>query len=87
MHIELSSPGANCRPTLPGLGLSEVQVIDAVQVHVFRVPGKGCLPHAEVQVRRIHTLDGNPTLLFHQVQDGSQSANVPLIYMLQRMLD
>ena len=87
VHTELTSPGANCRPTLPGLGLSEVQVIDAVQVHVFGVPGKGCLPHAEVQVRGVHTLDGDPTLLFHQVQDGSQPANIPLIYMLQRMLD
>lgn len=87
MHTELTSPGVNCRPTLPGLGLSEVQVIDAVQVHVFGVPGKGCLPHAEVQVWGVHTLDGDPTLLFHQVQDGSQPANIPLIYMLQRMLD
>lgn len=32
----------------PGLGLSKVQVVDAVEVHVFCVPGKRSLPHAKI---------------------------------------
>lgn len=61
-----------------------MQVVDAVEVHVFGVPGKGGLPHAKVQIRGVYTLDGDPTLLLHQVQDCFQSADIPLIYMLQR---
>lgn len=74
--------GAKCRLTLPRLWLSKVQVVDAVQIHVFRVPGKGRLPHAKVQVGGVHALDGDPTLLLHQVQDGLQPADVPLINVL-----
>lgn len=32
----------------PGLGLSKMKVVDAVQVHIFSVPGEGGLPHAKV---------------------------------------
>ena len=60
-----------------------MQVVDAIQVHVFSVPGKGGLPHAEVQVRGVHTLNGDPALLLHQVQDGFQPPDIPLIDMLQ----
>lgn len=52
----------------PGLWLAEMQVVDAVEVHVLRVPRKGGFPHAEVQVRCVHSLDDNPTLLLHHVQ-------------------
>ena len=37
--------------SVPKLGLSIVQVIDGVQVHVFHVPGEGGFPHAKVKVR------------------------------------
>lgn len=77
-------PISNSRLNLPGLWLSEVQVVDAVQVHVFRMPGKGRLPHAKIQVWGVHSLNGDPTLLLHQVQDGLQPANIPLIDVLQK---
>ena len=66
----------------PGLGLSEVQVVDAVEVHVLRVPGEGGLPHAEVQVGRVHPLNHDPTLLLHHVQQRVQVTNVPLCDVL-----
>lgn len=36
------------RNGVPALGLAEVQVIDAVEVHVLRVPGECGFPHAKV---------------------------------------
>ncbi len=55
-----------------------MQVVDAVEVHVLRVPGEGGFPHAEVQVWRVDALDDDPTLLLHHVQKSVQMANVPL---------
>lgn len=63
---------------IPGLGLPEVQVVDAVQVHVLRVPGEGGLPHAEVQVGGVNALDDGAALTLHHVQDGPQVPDVPL---------
>ncbi len=63
----------------PGLWLAEMQVVvDAVEVHVLRVPGEGGFPHAEVQVWRVDALDDDPTLLLHHVQKRVQMADVPL---------
>ena len=84
---ELASVGMGDCPTggtLPGLGLSEVQVVDAVQVHVLCVPGKGALPHAEVQVGRVHPFDLDAALALHRVQDGVQTPDVPLCHILWR---
>ena len=39
------------------LGISVVKIVDAVQVHVLCVPGKGRLPAAKVQVGRVHPAD------------------------------
>lgn len=35
---------------VPELGSAKVDVIDAIKIHVFDVPGKRCPPHAEVEV-------------------------------------
>ena len=67
----------------PGLGLSEVQVVDAVEVHVLRVPGEGGLPHAKVHVGGVHALDHDATLLLHHVQQGVQMPDVPLPHVLE----
>lgn len=56
--------------SLPGLGFSKVQVVDAVEVHVLRVPSKCGLPHAKIQVRCIDALNGDATFTFHSVQYG-----------------
>ena len=48
----------------PGLRLAEVQVVDAVEVHVLCVPGKRGLPHAKVQVGRVDALNHYATFLF-----------------------
>ena len=34
-----------------------MQVVDGVEVHVLRVPGERRLPHAKVEVGRVHALD------------------------------
>lgn len=67
MLPQMEKPLCPVQVILPGLRLSEVQVVDAVEIHVLSVPGKGRLPHAEVQVRGVDTLDGDPTLLLHQI--------------------
>ena len=41
---------------VPEFRLSEVKVVDTVQVHVLGVPGKGRLPAAEVKVGRVHAV-------------------------------
>ena len=76
-------PLASPRWPSPGLGLPEVQVVDAIQVHVLRVPGEGGLPHAKVQVGRVNTLDDGAALTLHHVQDGPQVPDVPLGHVLQ----
>lgn len=70
--------------TVPGLRLSKVQVVDAVQIHVLCVPRKGALPHPKVQVRCVDTLDLDATLILHNVQDSVEMTDVPLCHILQR---
>ena len=53
----LHAPAVGRRHGVPGLGRAVVEVVDAVQVHVLRVPGVQRLPHAKVEVRRVHPLD------------------------------
>ena len=43
--------------TIPELGIAVVQVIDRVEIHVFCVPGKRRLPHAEVKVGCVDAID------------------------------
>lgn len=68
---------------VPGLWLPKVQVIDAVQIHVFCVPRKGTLPHAKIKVWGVDTLNLDPTLILHHVQNGVKVANIPLSHILQ----
>lgn len=56
--------------SLPWFGLSKVQVIDTVEVHVLSVPCKRSLPHAKIQVGRIDTLDGDAAFTFNSIQNG-----------------
>lgn len=59
-----------------------MEVVDAVQVHIFSVPGEGGLPHAKVKIRSVNPLDGHTTVLLDNIQDGVQTANVPFFYIL-----
>lgn len=59
-----------------------MQVVDAVEVHVLRVPGKCGLPHAKVEVRSVDTLDNDATLLLHHIQQCVEVADVPLLNIL-----
>ena len=43
--------------TIPELGIAVVQVIDRVEIHVFCVPGKRRLPHAEIKVGCVDPID------------------------------
>ena len=60
-----------------------MQVVDAVEVHVLGVPGERGLPHTKVQVGGVDALDGDAALVLHRVQDGVQSADVPLLHVLR----
>ena len=40
----------------PCLWLAKMNVVDRVEVHVFRVPAKRCLPHPKVKVRCVDPL-------------------------------
>lgn len=68
--------------TVPGLGLSKVKVVDAVQIHVLSVPCEGALPHPKVEVRCVDSFDLNPTLVLHSVQNGVEMSDVPLSHIL-----
>lgn len=59
-----------------------MEVVDAVQVHIFSVPGEGGLPHAKVQIWSVYPLDGYTRVLLNNIQDRVQVANVPLFYVL-----
>ena len=61
-----------------------MEVVDTVEIHVFSVPGEGGLPHAKVQVGRVHPLDGDAIHMLHRVQDGVQFADVPISHILER---
>lgn len=61
------------RDAVPCLGMPEVDVVDAVEIHVFRVPAEGCLPHAKVQVRGVDSLDAGAQLLVQEVQASAWS--------------
>lgn len=70
--------------TVPGLGLSKVQVVDAVQIHVLSVPSKGTLPHPKVQVWCVDSFDLDPAVVLHYVQNGVEMPDVPFSHILQR---
>ncbi len=70
--------------TVPGLWLSKVQVVDAVQIHVLCVPRKGTLPHPKIEVWRVDPFDLDPTLILHSVQNGVETTNVPFSHILQK---
>lgn len=67
---------------LPWFGLSKVQVIDAVEIHVLCVPCKGGLPHAKIQVWCVDTFNRDPAVMLHGVQNSPQVANIPLFNIL-----
>lgn len=60
-----------------------MQVVDAVKIHVFSVPGKCALPHPKVKVRSVHSLDLDATLPLYCVKDSVQAPNIPLSHILQ----
>lgn len=70
--------------TVPGLGFSKVQVVDAVQIHVLRVPCEGTLPHPKVEVWCVDSFDFDPAVVLHYVQNGVETPDVPFSHVLQR---
>ena len=42
---------------LPCFWCTKVNIINTVQVHILSVPGKGSLPHAEIQVSCVDALN------------------------------
>lgn len=66
------------RNDIPLLGLSQVQHVDAEQIHVFCVPCKHRLPHAKVEVGRGHSLElvGETA-----AEKGVETGDVPVFFM------
>lgn len=54
-----------------------MDVVDAVEVHVLRVPGKRGLPHAKVQVCSVDPFNLDAIVFAHTVEDGAQLVDVP----------
>ena len=50
-----------------------------MEVHVFGVPGESGLPHAEVEVGRVHAVDLHVVVLVHPVQDRAELLDVPVL--------
>ena len=59
------------RDGVPKLGLSVMQIIDGVEVHVLSVPSESRLPHSEVQVSCVHPADLHVVIFVDPVQDGA----------------
>ena len=51
----------------PELGFPEVKIINAVKVHILRVPGESRLPTAEVEVGSVHAINLDTVVL--EIQD------------------
>lgn len=61
-----------------------MQVVNAVEVHVLCMPSKRCLPHAEVEVWSVDTLNNDATLLLHHIQQGVEVTDIPLLNTLEQ---
>lgn len=68
--------------SIPRLGGSKVQKVDAVQIHVLCMPGKSGLPHTEVEVRCVDPLNLDPIITSHIVKDASKTVDIPNILVL-----
>lgn len=64
---------------IPGLGCTKVEIVDAVEIHVFRVPRECGLPHAKVQVSCVHSFNLHIIFFIDAIQDGPQMIDVPHI--------
>lgn len=60
-----------------------MQVVDAVEVHVLRMPSKCGLPHAKIEVGSVDTFNNDATLLLHHIQQGVEVTDVPLLDTLE----
>lgn len=69
---------------LPRLWLTKMQVVNAVEVHVLRMPSKRSLPHAKVEVGSVDTLNNDATLLLHHIQQGVEVTDIPLLNTLEQ---
>ena len=59
-----------------------MQVVDAIQVHVFGVPRKERLPHAKVQISSVDALDSNTQFLIDCVEYCTKMVYVPDVLAL-----
>lgn len=64
----------------PKFRCSKVEVVDGVEVHVLCVPGKGGLPHTEVEIGCVDSGNGYSILIHHPIQNGGQTIDVPLLH-------
>ncbi len=69
------------------LGISKMKIVDAVQVHVLRVPGEGGLPAAKVEVGCIYSADLDPVVLrkTHWVLVGSRGVESSYLFWYLRI--
>lgn len=76
----LKSPRVLGRDRVPELGLSIVEIVDRMQVHVLSVPSKSGLPHAEVEVSRVHSSNRDVVVFVHAVQYRSEPLDIPHLF-------
>ena len=42
-----------CVQYIPYFRCSKVEIVDGIEIHILSVPGKGSLPHSDVEIRRV----------------------------------
>ena len=61
-----------------------MEIVDGIEIHILGVPGKGSLPHAEVEVSCVDSWYRHPILVYQSVQDSVEVVDVPLLDRLVR---
>lgn len=66
-----------------------MQVVDAVQIHVFCMPRKQSLPHSEVQVGCVDSFNSDTQLFVDGVQYSTKPVWIPdiLVFVVDRARD
>jgi hypothetical protein len=49
-HCLFQSISSALRNRIPKFRCSKMDIVDAKQIHIFNMPGKGCPPHAKIKI-------------------------------------
>jgi hypothetical protein len=55
-----------------------VEIVNAVKIHVFGMPGKAAFPHAKVKVCSVDTVNADAIIFIDKVQNRPQFVDIPV---------